>query len=556
MTDSSRRGSQTAVAAGFVLAVLTGLALAIRLALDLDGALDVDTVAFALSVVRFDPVHHQPQPPGYPGYVLGLKAIHALWPWLDPLEVAKWGSRLCGTATVPLSFLACRAIGANQDPASAMETPGPESLIRALAAALFAAVHPLLWYYGSDGQVHAAEGMVTLALVIAAARARRRPGWAGAVALGAVFGLAGSVRSNIPLLGVPWFVWALWRRSLREGTAAVVAGAVVAIAWMLPTVLASGGLDLYLRANRALLVEHIARHFSPLGAGFSALSLLNLARAAYGMGLASVPLLAWGRRPGAWRRPFVATMLVSAVFYGLGFVSEPGYFAGVAALACLTPATWPRADRAAVGLKVRAAIAFLAGPCLVLAGPAQVSLPGLGAVWVPSAAHVIEVERLQAFYRERVCEAAGGRPALVVTDHPNPLLMRILPRACPGVLAVSYRLGGAVDPDLEDLHMFGVDRVWTLPAEVPLEQGPPGVLSLPFAVERVIVAPFASEAIRDSLRTQASCGPLASGISSGPPLLVWPARCLSPLRLGPHRLLNPGRPQSREEGTGHRIPER
>ena len=51
----------------------------------------------------------------------------------------------------------------------------PDAFGRPLAAAGVAAVHPLLWFYGADGQSHAAEALVTLLLLAVAVRVRRAP---------------------------------------------------------------------------------------------------------------------------------------------------------------------------------------------------------------------------------------------------------------------------------------------------------------------------------------------------------------------------------------------
>lgn len=464
---------ESPAALALVLGLVSVLGLMLRLALDLDGALDVDTVAFGLSAWSFDPVHHQPQPPGYPGYVLLLKAIRAMAPWLDPLAVAKWGSRLCGAAMVPAAWWACREAlrGSSADvrPASP-EGPRPVPAVRPLFSALMVALHPLLWYGGADGQAHAAEGLVTLLLFGAAIRARRRPGMWAAAFLGAGFGLAGSVRLNIPLLALPILVWALWGRPRRAWGVSAIAGLLAVVAWWWPTVVLSGGWEAYSRAGRALLVEHI-------------------------------------------------------------------YRSGVAALACLVPALGPCSPRP--GMALRAGLSLVAGPLIVLLGPATLRLSDAGAeVMVPSLAHVAEVERLLAFYRDRACGAAEGRPALVVTDHPNPLLMRLLPLECPGVITASYRLGGSVDPTLDDLHVFSRDGVRTLPTDVPLERGPPGTLTLSEPVDRVVLAPFASPVLRASVAAQATCPPLSAPAARDDQAaaVVFPSTCLASLRLGGNTL--------------------
>jgi hypothetical protein len=156
-----------------LLGLLMGLTLILQRALDIDGVLDIDTINFGLAALRFDVSDHQPHPPGYPGYVLYLKVIHALAPGLGPVELAKWGSRLCGVATVAAAYWACsRALRSNSGAAAPGRT-------RPLMASLLATFHPVLWFYGADGQSHAAEALLTLLLFGGRLPSRIGRGWAG-----------------------------------------------------------------------------------------------------------------------------------------------------------------------------------------------------------------------------------------------------------------------------------------------------------------------------------------------------------------------------------------
>ncbi len=134
------------------LTLLSWLAIVLRWSLDFDGVIDTDVLNFGLAAIHFDVLDHQPHPPGYPGYVVMLRFVHLLAPWLDPIAVAKWTTRLCGAGVTVAAYWACsEALGG-----------GVAGRSRALAAATLSVVHPILWFYGGDGQSHGAEALLAL----------------------------------------------------------------------------------------------------------------------------------------------------------------------------------------------------------------------------------------------------------------------------------------------------------------------------------------------------------------------------------------------------------
>jgi hypothetical protein len=224
-----------AIASWVLLAFLMHLAFLVRVTIQIDGALDTDTINFGLAAFRFDVLDHQPHPPGYLGYVLVLKAIHLVFPSFGPLEVASWACRATGVLTIPAAYWACRA---------ALDMPS-RAYGRPFVAAALAVVHPILWYYGGDGQSHDVEAMASLLLFGLALRR-------GGLLLVAAAGLAGSLRPTIALLAAPLLIWSYWRRPLRDWLLAVVVGAAAVAVWLVPTVLLTGGWDLYRRAEKTL----------------------------------------------------------------------------------------------------------------------------------------------------------------------------------------------------------------------------------------------------------------------------------------------------------------
>lgn len=523
------RRSFGAWVSGTGIVLLCVMAFVVRAALSTETAMDVDAINFGLSAFSFDVLQWRPHPPGYPGYVLLLQLLHGLAPVLSPLEVARLGSQLCGVASVPAAYWAVRQMTQGED-----ETPGWQ--IRPLAAAAFATVSPILWYYGADGQSHAAEGLATFLIFGLAVRARSRgTRWPLVLAVAALAG-AGALRPNIAALGAPLVLWLLWRRPLQDWLLGLGAAALVTAAWALPALAAGGGWDSYTRASQSLYGAFF-HSFSVFGGeGAASLVAVNLNKALWGAAWAAPPLLALcpgGAAARAWRTPWLAVVLANLAFYVLVYTAEPGYFAGVAALLCLVPATWPnRLSQLPLG---RAALVLTGCAALVLLGPAE--LPRLG---VPGTepgltlARVMEVEAGQRAYRRLVCGAAREEPALVITDNIVLTHTRLLPLVCPRLQVGVLLLRPPLNPRLDNWLIFRGHDIDTLPTAIPLEIGPPRTGSLKQPVTRVIVAPDASPGLRAALAAATSCAPLRPGPHG---LTVYSAACLKELRLGRNVLL-------------------
>ena len=515
--------------AGYLaVALLAGGAYLLRAALQIQGALDVDAVNLGLAALRFDLLEFRPHPPGFPGYVLLLKLIHGVAPQLSALELARIGGRLCGAATVPAAFWVTRLLMARD-----AATPAA-ALLRPLAAAALAALTPLLWYYGGDGQSHAAEGLVLLALLGLTVQARHRGTTAWLVLAAAALALAGGVRPNITLLASPLALWLLWGRAWRDWLLAAVVAAGGCAAWLVPLVHLCGGWELYSRASGALYSFYVDT-YSVFGRNSSASTImLNVDRTLWALIFSAAPLLAWSGVTAAWRRPWLAVMGLNVAAYGLVYIAEPGYLTGVAALLCLVPAGWPAAPSRL--LWGRAALALSLGPLLVLAGPADVPrLLGPGREMAPTLAHVMATESGQRSYAGLVCGAAGGRPALLVTDNPVLTHTRLLPHTCPGLQVGLLLLRMPLNPRLEAWLVLREGELDTLPTPIPLEPGPPAKGALARPVVWVIIAPEASHRLRAAVRKQASCAPrlLPGGLHK------YRARCLPRLQLGQNVLKIP-----------------
>src|SRR5262249_16905944 len=95
------------VVEAIVLAALGALALALYVGFSDRFLLDWDVATLGMSIERFTVFEHQPPPPGYLGYVMLLKLVHAVTR-LGPLDVTRVLSRLFSLATIALTWLAAR----------------------------------------------------------------------------------------------------------------------------------------------------------------------------------------------------------------------------------------------------------------------------------------------------------------------------------------------------------------------------------------------------------------------------------------------------------------
>jgi Protein of unknown function (DUF2723) len=256
---------------------------------------DHDSVQFALGVEKYDLAAHHPHPPGYPLYIAVLKLLAMVG--VDSLHgmvaLSILAAALGAALIVPLTARLAAAAGARAVRAGA------------LAAALYV-FNPLLWFYGELPLVYAVEGGMTVGLAYAALR--MADGRGPFLAACAAFALAGGVRPSTLVLLLPLFLlgaWHAWRRGATAGTLAAggALGAAVGLAWLVPLLVAAGGLAAYRRIG--------SEHFSALlpytsilyGAGWKALAhnltimtkwfLQGLVPAAVALGALWLP---WPRR--------------------------------------------------------------------------------------------------------------------------------------------------------------------------------------------------------------------------------------------------------------------
>jgi len=234
---------------------------------------DIDSVNFALGVRDFDPAAHRPHPPGYPVYIALGKAAAAItraaWPdgRADRVEARALAALSLAAALVLVWLVAL--VSATFSRGGAERTGRPWLTRRSALTALLLAACPLTWYLAArpmsdvPGLAAACAALACLGL----AWWRQHPADDGArrltapemvasgrmIVLGALLaGLAVGFRTQTLWLTTPLLLLVLADRAGR-GLAGALLGSTVAftagaLAWGIPLVVASGGLNAYLAA--------------------------------------------------------------------------------------------------------------------------------------------------------------------------------------------------------------------------------------------------------------------------------------------------------------------
>ena len=186
-----------------------------------------DSVNFALALERFDPSLHQPQPPGYPLFVLLARAIHL---FVLPAQAVFLIAGLFG---------ACLALLLVWLLAREMFTPRAADL-----AVLAMVLAPTFWLGGVTNQVRVFLATAAAAVALACWRAKATESPSSRL-YGASFllGLLAGLRPGLVVYLGPLLLWAAWRsrRPFRQWvlTGAALAGGVAL--WLPATMHLTGG---------------------------------------------------------------------------------------------------------------------------------------------------------------------------------------------------------------------------------------------------------------------------------------------------------------------------
>jgi hypothetical protein len=191
---------------------------------------DIDSVNFELGVHDYDPVHHQPHPPGYPVYILVARLIH---PWFEShaAGLAFVSALFSALSVVPLYFLMRRLTS----------TQG------AAFVCVLTLFNPILWFNSvrpmSDLTgfflVTSAQCLLVTALLEEAAPRRRHVLWLVGTVLA---GISIGGRAQAMWLVGPLLLYGTWHlRSVRAAVATVLCFAAAVALWLVPMLVLSGG---------------------------------------------------------------------------------------------------------------------------------------------------------------------------------------------------------------------------------------------------------------------------------------------------------------------------
>ncbi len=275
-----------------------------------------DSVNFALSLEKFDVRIDQPQPPGYILYSFMGRAVNAF------VGDANTSLIIVSLIAGILGVVAIYWLGMLM-----FNRP------TAIVASAFVLTSPLHWFYADVALSYEVEFFFVilvagLAYVLIQGNQRLWP-W-----LAIALGVAGGVRQNTLVFLFPLFVLALIFLNWRQRILSLVVLAGVVLAWLIPLILLSGGLQGYLAALRSggSYVAGSSSLFSPIEL------VINLARLtafiAYGLVLGNLLfvyglwlLLKHWRAVARDHRAWVLAVwtLPSMLFYGLIFVRQHGY---------------------------------------------------------------------------------------------------------------------------------------------------------------------------------------------------------------------------------------
>ena len=464
-------------------------------------ALDVDPINLIYGMREFNLAHHAPHPPGYLIYVWLLRGLHAVVGG-DPLSTVQLLARLLSTLTIPLVYGAVKILR-------------PKDAATWAFAATLAAFQPFLIFHAVDGQTHTSEAFAAALLLIAVLRYRRQPTVQWAVVLGTLLALGSALRPSFIVAGIGPIVWAIGFRRFRHLLVAGATSIVGALAWLLPTLRASGGLAQWRAANDALVQGVFLRVNSPLSSdSVDGFALYSVANTTLWLSLLLLPAVVamLVRRGGPnpsdpayneARAVALWTVAPAGLFYLMTFSSEPGYFLGampsVVTLTVIAASGIPALTRRRLAYTL-GAVAQL----VILVLPTAPPRAPVGKI--PS---IPELVGREATYRAGLSRIGEQVPwdarVLYVTDYVDITFSRQLPLHHPSLHAMIIH--SEYWPIFEDttLGVATQDDWIPVPGPILLQAGPDTVRELPFVYDLIVVGLVASPDLRDELRKNTDC---------------------------------------------------
>lgn len=286
-----------------------------------------DAVSYALALDHFDMRLHQPQPPGYPLYILLGRAFDLILH--DHLAALVWLSAVFSGFAVIAIYLAGREMAGRR---------------AGVIAALLLATSTVFWYVGEVAAPYTADLFASAMVGWLCYRLTRSSGrviaWIGALAVG----LAGALRLQTLVFLLPLFLYALRQRPWQEIAMAIAITSMAFGVFFLPAVVVSGGPSIVVKAMRHTVplfesTETLIRSTKWRRFIGNADRILRYTTAALGELATLIALVGYGTRPQRlrfWRDPkllFLAIwVLPTWIVY---FLVWPGNIGTI--LVCMPP---------------------------------------------------------------------------------------------------------------------------------------------------------------------------------------------------------------------------
>lgn len=193
-----------------------------------------DSVNFALGMDQFDVRIHQPHPPGYLLYVLLGRLVNLLVG--DANASLVWISVVFGGLVASVVYLLGRRLFDRTE---------------ATIGALFALTGPAFWFYGGVALTYILEAFFVTAIALTCLETLRG-NWQMALLSALLLGLAGGIRQTTLVLMLPLWLFSLRRCHWWASLIAIFLVGLTVMAWLVPTIILSGGLGPYLEASRSI----------------------------------------------------------------------------------------------------------------------------------------------------------------------------------------------------------------------------------------------------------------------------------------------------------------
>ncbi|HEX2908463.1 MAG TPA: glycosyltransferase family 39 protein [Phototrophicaceae bacterium] len=247
-----------------------------------------DSVNMAFGILDFNVPAGAPQYPGYIVYIVLAQLVNALFN--DPQRTMVFISILASGLSVVTLFYLGRALF---------------NPLTGLLAAVFLLASPLFWFYSEIALPHTLDMFTVILAAYLLYRimvGQTRWLWLTVVYLA----LVGGFRQQTLMFLAPLLLFTCYRLGLVKIVLACVLGAVTMVAWFLPLMVYSNGIQAYLAGSNAYSASFFNTTSLLAGAGLFGLrrNLIKLVSyTLYGGALALIPLLywlPWLRQPRAW----------------------------------------------------------------------------------------------------------------------------------------------------------------------------------------------------------------------------------------------------------------